>query len=133
MATSAAENQGIFARLRAQGDIVTRVPSASWSSWSCQCPLTMDMFLAPRSARSGLAGHVHVNNLFSSPSPNTPTGHHLFRLSLNVATTRLILMGGHGGADAAGNIIQTFGRSSSAETMWLVWSSSPFWSSSTLS
>jgi len=34
----------------------------------------------------------------------------LFRLSLNVATTRLILMGGHGGADAAGNIIQTFGH-----------------------
>jgi flagellar biosynthesis protein FlhA len=34
----------------------------------------------------------------------------LFRLSLNVATTRLILLGGASGTDAAGGIIQTFGE-----------------------
>ena len=34
----------------------------------------------------------------------------LFRLSLNVASTRLILLHGHEGSDAAGNLIETFGH-----------------------
>jgi flagellar biosynthesis protein FlhA len=34
----------------------------------------------------------------------------LFRLSLNVATTRLILLGGADGTDAAGEIVRTFGE-----------------------
>ncbi|WP_457644278.1 flagellar biosynthesis protein FlhA [Persephonella sp.] len=34
----------------------------------------------------------------------------LFRLSLNVATTRRILLHGHEGPDAAGNVIQAFGQ-----------------------
>ncbi len=34
----------------------------------------------------------------------------LFRLSLNVASTRLILVHGHEGSDAAGNLIETFGH-----------------------
>lgn len=34
----------------------------------------------------------------------------LFRLGLNVATTRLILRDGHKGPDAAGHVIQTFGE-----------------------
>ena len=34
----------------------------------------------------------------------------LFRLSLNVASTRIILMQGHTGPDAAGNVIQSFGN-----------------------
>ena len=34
----------------------------------------------------------------------------LFRLSLNVASTRLILSEGHGGADAAGDVISAFGQ-----------------------
>ena len=34
----------------------------------------------------------------------------LFRLGLNVATTRLILRDGHTGPDAAGSVIQTFGE-----------------------
>ncbi len=33
----------------------------------------------------------------------------LFRLSLNIATTRLILIGGGGGTDAAGKVIEVFG------------------------
>jgi len=33
----------------------------------------------------------------------------LFRLALNISTTRLILLGGHEGTDAAGSIVQTFG------------------------
>ncbi len=34
----------------------------------------------------------------------------LFRLSLNVASTRLILLHGHEGSDAAGHLIETFGH-----------------------
>ncbi len=34
----------------------------------------------------------------------------LFRLSLNVATTRLILLSGNQGAGAAGHVVETFGR-----------------------
>jgi flagellar biosynthesis protein FlhA len=34
----------------------------------------------------------------------------LFRLSLNVATTRLVLLHGHEGANAAGHVIETFGK-----------------------
>src|SRR3954469_10131422 len=34
----------------------------------------------------------------------------LFRLSLNVASTRLILLHGHDGPAAAGHVIQAFGR-----------------------
>jgi flagellar biosynthesis protein FlhA len=34
----------------------------------------------------------------------------LFRLSLNIATTRLILLHGHEGVEAAGRMIQTFGQ-----------------------
>ncbi len=34
----------------------------------------------------------------------------LFRLSLNVASTRLILLHGNEGADAAGSVIQSFGQ-----------------------
>jgi len=34
----------------------------------------------------------------------------LFRLSLNVASTRLILLNGHQGASSAGNVIETFGN-----------------------
>ncbi len=33
----------------------------------------------------------------------------LFRLSLNIASTRLILIGGNTGTDAAGKVIQVFG------------------------
>src|SRR6202050_83357 len=34
----------------------------------------------------------------------------LFRLSLNVSSSRLILLNGHGGTTAAGNVIQAFGN-----------------------
>src|SRR5690349_24981594 len=34
----------------------------------------------------------------------------LLRLSLNVATTRLILLNGHEGHGAAGKVVETFGR-----------------------
>ncbi len=34
----------------------------------------------------------------------------IFRLALNIASTRLILLHGHEGADAAGNVIQAFGQ-----------------------
>ena len=34
----------------------------------------------------------------------------LFRLGLNVATTRLILRDGHTGSNATGDVIKTFGE-----------------------
>ncbi|MDR1227933.1 MAG: flagellar biosynthesis protein FlhA [Azoarcus sp.] len=34
----------------------------------------------------------------------------LLRLSLNVASTRIVLLAGHGGADAAGKVIEAFGQ-----------------------
>jgi flagellar biosynthesis protein FlhA len=34
----------------------------------------------------------------------------LLRLSLNVASTRIVLLSGHGGADAAGKVIEAFGQ-----------------------
>ena len=73
----------------------------------------MDMFLALSITVSILVLLVtfYVNNPVQfSIFPTLLLATTLFRLSLNVATTRLILMGGHGGADAAGNIIQTFGH-----------------------
>ena len=76
-------------------------------------PLAMDMFLALSITVSILVLLVtfYVNNPVQfSIFPTLLLATTLFRLSLNVATTRLILMGGHGGADAAGNIIQTFGH-----------------------
>ena len=49
----------------------------------------------------------------------------MYRLSLNLASTRLILSRGYLGPDAAGEVIEAFGGLSS------VLSSLPFWSSST--
>ena len=114
MATSAAENQGIFARLKAQGDIVTACALMAFMVIMVvpMPPLAMD-FLALSITVSILVLLVtfYVNNPVQfSIFPTLLLATTLFRLSLNVATTRLILMGGHGGADAAGNIIQTFGH-----------------------
>jgi flagellar biosynthesis protein FlhA len=76
-------------------------------------PLAMDMFLALSITVSLLVLLVTfyvANPIQFSIFPTLLLATTLFRLSLNVATTRLILMGGHGGADAAGSIIQTFGH-----------------------
>lgn len=115
MATSAAENQGIIARLRAQGDIVTACALMAFMVIMVvpMPPLAMDMFLALSITISILVLLVtfYVNNPVQfSIFPTLLLATTLFRLSLNVATTRLILMGGHGGGDAAGSIIQTFGH-----------------------
>jgi len=56
----------------------------------------------------------------------------LFRLSLNIASTRLILLHGNEGPAAAGEVIRAFGNLSSAEVIPSDWSSSSFSSSLTL-
>lgn len=50
----------------------------------------------------------------------------LLRLALNIASTRIILMNGHTGEGAAGQVIDAFGRPWSAVTLPLVLSCLPF-------
>lgn len=115
MATSATVNQTFFDKLRAQGDLVTAMALMAFMVIMVVPlpPIAMDMFLALSITVSLLVLLVtfYVNNPIEfSIFPTLLLATTLFRLSLNVATTRLILMGGHGGADAAGSIIQTFGH-----------------------
>jgi len=115
VATSATVNQTFFDKLRAQGDLVTAMALMAFMVIMVVPlpPIAMDMFLALSITVSLLVLLVtfYVNNPIEfSIFPTLLLATTLFRLSLNVATTRLILMGGHGGADAAGSIIQTFGH-----------------------
>ena len=115
MATSATVNQTFIDKLRAQGDLVTAMALMAFMVIMVVPlpPIAMDMFLALSITVSLLVLLVtfYVNNPIEfSIFPTLLLATTLFRLSLNVATTRLILMGGHGGADAAGSIIQTFGH-----------------------
>ena len=115
MATSATVNQTFIDKLRAQGDLVTAMALMAFMVIMVVPlpPLAMDMFLALSITVSLLVLLVTfyvANPIQFSIFPTLLLATTLFRLSLNVATTRLILMGGHGGADAAGSIIQTFGH-----------------------
>ena len=115
MATSATQNISIIDRLRSQGDLVTAMALMAFMVIMVvpMPALAMDMFLALSITVSLLVLLVTfyvANPIQFSIFPTLLLATTLFRLSLNVATTRLILMGGHGGADAAGSIIQTFGH-----------------------
>ena len=115
MATSTANQPSIIERLQAQGDIVTAIALMAFMGIMVvpMPALAMDMFLAISVTVSLLILLVTfyvTNPIQFSIFPTLLLATTLFRLSLNVATTRLILMGGHGGADAAGSIIQTFGH-----------------------
>ncbi len=46
------------------------------------------------------------------------------RLTLNVASTRIVLLEGHNGGDSAGKVIKLLVKSLSAVTMLWVWLSS---------
>jgi flagellar biosynthesis protein FlhA len=77
-------------------------------------PVVLDMLLA---CSFSLALLVFLSTLYVkravdlSVFPTLLLGTTLFRLALNVASTRLILLGGaQGGAGAAGNIIEAFGQ-----------------------
>ena len=115
MATSTANQPTILERIQAQGDIVTAISLMAFMGIMVvpMPALAMDMFLAISVTISLLILLVTfyvTNPIQFSIFPTLLLATTLFRLSLNVATTRLILMGGHGGADAAGSIIQTFGH-----------------------
>ena len=115
MATSATENKSILDTLRGQGDLFTAMALMAFMVIMVVPlpPIAMDMFLALSITMSLLVLLVTfyvTNPIEFSIFPTLLLATTLFRLSLNVATTRLILMGGHGGADAAGNIIQAFGH-----------------------
>jgi flagellar biosynthesis protein FlhA len=115
VATSATQNKTFFERLKEQGDLFTAMALMAFMIIMVVPlpPIVMDMFLAISITISLLVLLVtfYVNNPIEfSIFPTLLLATTLFRLSLNVATTRLILMGGHSGGDAAGNIIQAFGH-----------------------
>jgi flagellar biosynthesis protein FlhA len=76
-------------------------------------PLLLDLFL---SMNITIALLILVISLFTvraidfSIFPSVLLATTLFRLSLNVASTRLILISGHEGPSAAGSVIQSFGQ-----------------------
>ncbi len=76
-------------------------------------PAAMDLFLAISITMSLLIllTTVYINKpLQFSVFPSILLVMTLFRLSLNIATTRLILINGHNGPAAAGHVIQSFGQ-----------------------
>lgn len=76
-------------------------------------PLLLDILLTASITFSMLILMVTVyigNPLQLSSFPSLLLLATLFRLSLNVASTRRILLHGHEGPDAAGNVIQAFGQ-----------------------
>ena len=114
MATTAAEPT-ILDRLRGHGDIYTAVMLMAFMViMVVPVPaIVMDMLLAVSImlALMTLLVTFYVKRpLEFSIFPTMLLATTLFRLSLNVATTRLILLGGHEGGEAAGNIIATFGH-----------------------
>ena len=76
-------------------------------------PVLLDLFLA---ISIGLSAVVFLTSLFTerpadfSIFPTLLLIATLMRLSLNIASTRLILLHGHEGPEAAGDIIQAFGN-----------------------
>ena len=115
MATSASENPTLMDRLRNQGDVITAMSLMAFMVIMVipMPPLAMDMFLSISIAVALLVLLVTfyvTNPIQFSIFPTLLLATTLFRLSLNVATTRLILMKGHEGGDAAGAIIKTFGQ-----------------------
>ena len=76
-------------------------------------PMALDMFLALNVGLSILMLLISLNLKRASEFsvfPSLLLITTLFRLALNVATTRLILLHGSEGPDAAGHVIATFGR-----------------------
>ena len=75
--------------------------------------LLIDLFL---SMNITLAMLILVITLFTTRAidfsifPSVLLATTLFRLALNVASTRLILINGHDGPSAAGSVIQSFGQ-----------------------
>ena len=75
-------------------------------------PLLLDLLLATNIALSLVMLLTSANvqrPLDFSVFPSLLLVVTLFRLALNISTTRLILLGGHEGTDAAGSIVKTFG------------------------
>ena len=76
-------------------------------------PLLLDLFLALNITLSLLILIISLYTLRAldfAAFPALLLGTTLFRLSLNVASTRLILLKGHEGVGAAGSVIQSFGE-----------------------
>jgi flagellar biosynthesis protein FlhA len=115
VASNTAVKPTIFDRIRDHGDIYTALMLMSFMVIMVfpMPPIVMDMLLSVSIMLALLILLVtfYVKRpLEFSIFPTMLLATTLFRLSLNVATTRLILLGGHEGGDAAGSIIRTFGQ-----------------------
>jgi len=105
----------MLAKLREQGDVYVAIGLVSFLVIMVipLPPLVLDMLLALSIAGSLLVLLVTfyvVDPVDFSLFPTILLATTLFRLSLNVASTRLILLHGATGQHAAGNIIRTFGQ-----------------------
>ena len=83
-------------------------------------PLLLDMFFTFNIVLALLVLLVSVYSkrpLDFSAFPTVLLIATLLRLGLNVASTRVVLLNGHEGGDAAGKVIQAFGE---VATMWSV-------------
>ncbi len=115
MAGVTLQEPALLDRMRSQGDIaITGAMMAFLVIMIVPLPPVMlDMLLATSIAGGLLILLVtfYVNKPVQfSVFPMLLLGTTLFRLSLNIASTRLILLHGAEGPDAAGNIIMTFGN-----------------------
>lgn len=113
--TTLSSPAGLLQRLQQQGDLLTTGALLSFLVIMIAPlpPVVMDLLLA--CSISGALLTLLVTFYVESPVkfsvfPLLLLGTTLYRLSLNVASTRLILLHGADGPGAAGNIIQTFGQ-----------------------
>ncbi len=105
----------VFARLRDQGDLYVAAMLMAFLAIMIfpLPPAAMDLLLALSISGSLLIFLVTiyvVDPVEFSVFPTILLGATLFRLSLNVASTRLILLSGSSGPDSAGTVIRTFGK-----------------------
>jgi flagellar biosynthesis protein FlhA len=115
LASTATSTSTIIDKIRSSGDIFTALLLMSFMVIMVAPvpPLAMDMLLAISIMLALLVLLVtfYVQNPIQfSIFPTMLLATTLFRLSLNVATTRLILLEGHEGGNAAGEIIRVFGQ-----------------------
>lgn len=113
--TSLPSPQAMLTRLKGRGDLLTTGALLSFLVIMIAPlpPVVMDFLLACSITSALLT--LLVTFYIESPVkfsvfPMLLLGTTLYRLSLNVASTRLILLRGADGPGAAGNIIQTFGQ-----------------------
>ena len=104
----------IMGRLSSNGDFLMAAGSlGSCLSWLCLCRPSCWTFYSPALSAypfyySSLFYTRRSRSIYQFSQPYLVAT--VLRLALNVASTRLILLGGHNGSEAAGKIIEAFGQ-----------------------